>query len=440
MKQDDPRRPWWLAARDLVQRLFPDRQIVLRTEGHVSYIRLSTRRQVVFVSLGLLALGWAAFGVIVLTVHKDIVAEKNQWIEDNRRIQKALQDKSDYWERAYRGANENLEAKMATIRGLASDNSALRGDLEKETSRLKDAERERDRILAEQAALDKKINGLRGTMASTSTDNDALKDNLTTTRKDLRDALADRNQVMVEANRMRRQIAELETRLTHLQDLQLDTVQRLHDQTNDLVDGMERIVDLAGLRVSDLVGEPPAGVGGQGGPFVPMQADGLPAGRLKASLGDLDNRLDQWQRLQSAVRQLPLSAPLTYFHVTSPFGKRPDPVNGKWAMHYGLDMASTSKRDPVLATAPGVVEFAGWRGNYGKVVEIDHGSGIKTRYGHLHKILVKKGDTVKFHEKVGLVGNTGRTTGSHLHYEIAVNGRPRDPSKFIMAGRYVFQE
>ena len=84
--------------------------------------------------------------------------------------------------------------------------------------------------------------------------------------------------------------------------------------------------------------------------------------------------------------------------------------------------------------------FAGWKGRYGNFVEIDHGSGIKTRYGHLHKVFVKKGQKVEFFDKIALLGNTGRSTGPHLHYEVLFKGKHLDPAKFIKAGRHVFQE
>ncbi|MFQ5765541.1 MAG: M23 family metallopeptidase, partial [Rhodospirillales bacterium] len=97
-------------------------------------------------------------------------------------------------------------------------------------------------------------------------------------------------------------------------------------------------------------------------------------------------------------------------------------------------------KSSVYATAPGVVTYAGWKGKYGKLVEIDHGAGLKTRYGHLHKFFVKKGQKVNFHKKIGLLGSTGRSTGAHLHYEVVFKGRAKNPMKFIRAGKYVFQE
>ena len=125
--------------------------------------------------------------------------------------------------------------------------------------------------------------------------------------------------------------------------------------------------------------------------------------------------------------------------MTSSFGKRRDPINRKWAAHYGVDMGAVFRSSVYVSTA-GTVTHAGWKGKYGRMIEVDHGGGIKTRYGHLHRILVKKGQKVTFRQKIGQVGSSGRSTGAHLHYEIVFKGKPRNPMKFIKAGRHVFQK
>ena len=138
------------------------------------------------------------------------------------------------------------------------------------------------------------------------------------------------------------------------------------------------------------------------------------------------------------MKHLPFAAPMNEYRLTSGFGRRRDPFNNQLAMHPGLDFASR-KKNPVLVTSPGKVAFVGWRGGYGKVVEVDHGLGIRTRYAHLSRIYVKRGQALDFREKVGLVGSTGRSTSTHLHYEIMVDGQQLDPSNFLRAGQYVFK-
>jgi murein DD-endopeptidase MepM/ murein hydrolase activator NlpD len=118
---------------------------------------------------------------------------------------------------------------------------------------------------------------------------------------------------------------------------------------------------------------------------------------------------------------------------TSGFGIRSDPFLGRPAMHTGLDFRGSSG-DPVRATAYGKVINAGWQGGYGKMVEIDHGNTLTTRYGHLSEINVKVGDIVRIGQVIGAVGSTGRSTGPHLHYETRIDGDAVDPQKFLRAG------
>ncbi len=117
--------------------------------------------------------------------------------------------------------------------------------------------------------------------------------------------------------------------------------------------------------------------------------------------------------------------------VTSDFGLRLDPYGAERTMHMGLDIA-TAHGQAVVAPSDGKVVFAGTEGSYGKVLVIDHGYGVKTRYGHLSEIFVREGAEVKRGDKVAAVGNTGRSTGPHLHYEVRVNGIPENPRKFFL--------
>jgi murein DD-endopeptidase MepM/ murein hydrolase activator NlpD len=137
-----------------------------------------------------------------------------------------------------------------------------------------------------------------------------------------------------------------------------------------------------------------------------------------------------FQEQKSALASLPSTWP-TRGWVTSDFGHRIDPYTADRVLHGGLDIAAPHGKD-VLAPADGTVVFSGYEGGYGNVVVVDHGYGIKTRYGHLAQITVKAGERVKRREKLGTVGNTGRSTGPHLHYEVRVNGIAQNPRKFIL--------
>ena len=140
-------------------------------------------------------------------------------------------------------------------------------------------------------------------------------------------------------------------------------------------------------------------------------------------------------RLARTVRRLPLGRPLTgELEQTSPFGARVDPFTRGLAYHTGTDFRS-EEGAPVRATGAGGVTSAEYTGGYGNLVEIDHGGGLVTRYGHLSVFGVAPGDRIEAGQIVGRVGSTGRSTGNHVHYETRINGEPVNPTRFLDAGR-----
>lgn len=159
--------------------------------------------------------------------------------------------------------------------------------------------------------------------------------------------------------------------------------------------------------------------------------------QTRSQMNKVHANLSHLVDLDNAIAYLPLAQPMPMYYITSPFGPRVDPFTREWAFHTGMDIAG--KNDTVQATLPGIVTFAGQARGYGKMVEINHGFGVITRYGHLSKVLVRKGQKAKFKQRVGVMGSTGRSTGEHLHYEILVNNKPYDPWKFMEAGKNVFE-
>ncbi|ANM04385.1 peptidase M23 family protein [Rhizobium phaseoli] len=151
------------------------------------------------------------------------------------------------------------------------------------------------------------------------------------------------------------------------------------------------------------------------------------------SLAALDGALTRLEAVRSTAESLPFRNPAIGKEVTSPFGNRRDPFLGRLALHSGIDFRF-SPGERIRPTAPGKVIAAGWTGGYGNMVEVDHGNGISTRYGHMSQVLVKVGDTVGRDDVIGLAGSTGRSTGTHLHYEVRQNGQAVDPVYFMNAG------
>jgi murein DD-endopeptidase MepM/ murein hydrolase activator NlpD len=262
---------------------------------------------------------------------------------------------------------------------------------------------------------------------------------LKTTLRDERQRIAaledERNDLELSRTRLSQQLEEMG-------EIQQAALERLTDHTLLDIALFEETVAMAGLNVAALL--PGSGIDspgtGLGGPFIPgdflYESDPVQAAQISLSL--LDDQIDRWEGLQELLRSLPLAAPLEQYRISSAFGPRPDPVNGRRSKHLGLDFKAPL-RTPVLSTAPGEVVYAGWKGRYGRLVEIDHGYGIRTRYAHLRKIFPKVGQRVGHREKIALLGSSGRSTGPHVHYEVLVDGKPHDPMNFLRAGIHVFK-
>jgi murein DD-endopeptidase MepM/ murein hydrolase activator NlpD len=180
------------------------------------------------------------------------------------------------------------------------------------------------------------------------------------------------------------------------------------------------------------LGLDPARFDGQGGPFEAVEP-------LKAGNPDFKQLFMSWKKLdkleQGAIA-IPSAMPVTGTKFTSGYGVRSDPFQRRAAMHAGVDLAGPVGTE-IYATADGIIKRSQVVSGYGNLVEIDHGRGIQTRYGHLSKLLVRPGQPVKRGQLVGLMGSTGRSTGSHLHYEVRIDGKAVNPIPFMQGNDYL---
>ena len=232
--------------------------------------------------------------------------------------------------------------------------------------------------------------------------------------------------------------------------VQTERIRRMSGQETALLVGVDHQV---ASRIDDLqavlrrVGVDPNGLeqaaGGVGGPFIPIQSvhiEGIADQAFTQAYVGAIAHSKELETLFAALHHVPLTTPVhgSEFERTSGFGARIDPFTRRISFHPGLDFAGPWGAT-VTATAPGVVDWAGMRGGYGNLVEIDHGYGFKTRYGHLSSILVQVGARVQKGSPIGKLGSTGRSTGPHVHYEVWLADVVRDPSRFIEAGSHVLQ-
>ena len=213
-------------------------------------------------------------------------------------------------------------------------------------------------------------------------------------------------------------------RLDYRQTLGLAQLQERYEGKARRLRGV--LVDL-GLKLG---GPAPAG---SGGPFVPIKLPGE-GNSFERAAARVKVARTQAEHLTRTLLRVPLRKPVNgEIDLSSTFGVRVDPFLHVAAMHTGLDFRGDAG-DPIHATAAGTVVGAGWSGGYGRMVEIDHGNGLSTRYGHLSQIDVKVGDEIRIGQVIGRMGSTGRSTGPHLHYETRIDGDAVDPQKFLHAG------
>jgi len=232
-------------------------------------------------------------------------------------------------------------------------------------------------------------------------------------------------------------------RLAMLKNEQNMILRKTEESTGERVENLRAVLQFAGLNADEILAQNSKDVGG---PLIEMTD-----AQVYAEALDLDSqfakrvmrvtaRMTEIKQLESSVRTTPLGTPVLSEHRrTSKFGSRVDPITGKPALHAGQDFGAF-RLAPVGATSAGKVVYAGWKSGYGRFVEINHGLGFRTRYAHMAKLLVKRGQMVAEGEKIGLMGSSGRSTGVHLHYEIWHNGKIYDPENFLKAGLYVQQK
>lgn len=230
------------------------------------------------------------------------------------------------------------------------------------------------------------------------------------------------------ADRADRVFSKVTLSLKNIERQQLDRIQRLTIGASETASAIEAILQRSGVDV-DTVDQDDAGEAGLGGPYV---APSL-AADFDASLDGLDTALNRLESMRDTARRLPYANPAPGKAITSRFGNRVDPFIGRLAMHAGIDFRAQTGGE-IHSSGAGTVVVAGPSGGYGNMVEIDHGFGLTTRYGHMSKVLVKEGEIVETGALIGLAGSTGRSTGPHLHYEVRRNGDAIDPMHFLNAG------
>ncbi|MEO8530115.1 MAG: M23 family metallopeptidase [Deltaproteobacteria bacterium] len=435
----------WLAAfNDSVKRSFPERRIFIRTDTDTKMVRLTSFAQMLTLGVGSLALGWTIFSsaaVVMDSIGSGNVRE--QALRDRANYEVRLNELSDLRDERAAEALEAQNRFNLALANVSQMQSALlaseerRRELEKGIevvqSNLRDVITDRDAARVAATQLQARIDGA-GSVSDPLTviaNNDATLDVMTDTLV----GIAEERDTLAKSAAESEAYAETLVQEAKLMQEKNDRIfSQLEDAVTISVQPLDKMFAAAGMNVDDVLATVRKGYSGTGGPWNPItlstMGDAADPESLRAN-GVLE-QLDRMNMYRIAAEKAPFSMPLkTSFRYTSPFGYR-------WGRaHEGMDMAG-AYASPVYATADGVVVKAGVESGYGNLIRIKHAFGIETRYGHLSGFHVTEGQRVSRGDLIGDMGNTGRSTGTHLHYEIRVDGSAINPMIFIKAASNVF--
>jgi len=395
--------------------MFPERQIYHRSGGTVRYVSLSPGKQALLAMTAVGLAGWCVYattntlmeGPQATASNAEVERERakyDRWLNESRAQAAASQALLEERTRQFDRATADFESRHEVLRSLLE----YAGGASLQVASNRPIERDGARIIMA-ASIDE------------------------AEPRQSRAVASEPYQVTTVGFRARTEALEGD---------QEQTLSELEDSVVERSEQVRGVLRLTGVSMASLTGEE---TDGQGGPLVPqdfvayLRDSGLnPA--FAERVAQVAARVTESRRLDGIASSTPLAAPVAVdFRQTSGYGQRIDPFTGRPTFHSGLDMAAF-ERAPVVATSPGTVVFAGTRSGYGYTVEIDHGHGFKTRYAHLRDIQVQRGDTVAIGQRIGSMGSTGRSTATHLHYEVWFRGRAVDPVNFLRAGRHVHEQ
>ena len=459
-----------------LQRFFPERQLIVRSGERMRTLRLSTHRQAALAALGIILGGWILLSSSIVMNHSENISVKNTEIKDARMgYEQLLAQVSIYKERvaeltkdldtSYIQSMQLVEKesqllkqkaqKLGQVPGakakladrikrkakevLTSPGSVLKGEenvelaLDKAKLERKQFDQARNGILSELSELENSMVDVVGHHRKTSF--------IAAEGLELRQVVLERDMAVADRESLAQRVALMDDQIREMESNQLLLYHRFSELAETQIANIESSLSITVLDIDLMVRQKNSNNrGGQGVPFIPL--DEKPtmnnSGPVEESFFRLNGHMSRLGDLQNLLVGLPIDAPLKKFEMNSGFGVRKDPFTGGYAQHLGLDMAADFK-SPVIATGDGKIVYAGWEGRFGRMVEIDHGVGLTTRYAHLARIMVKVGDNVSRGTAIGQLGCSGRCSGPHLHYEVLNNGKPINPLKFLKAGSDVFK-
>ncbi len=389
------------------ERAFPERQIYHRSGGAVRYVSISPWRQAMMAGVATVVVGWCLFATVAVLLRGPAVDAGGPSDRSASRL-----------EREVRNAKAAEETALALLEARTADFKRAMEEAEDRHETLK-------------RLVSSSFQKLDSASAIALTGESSLLINSTIEEGDPRQSRPDWQKSSAAATG-----SSFRDRTDRLIEDQASLLDALEEEAVKRSEGARGVIRLTGVPASRVLEQY-----GVGGPLVPINYTALgrdaPSDPFKRRVMEVEARLREAEDYERAVHSLPLGIPVQgMYRETSGFGYRPDPFTRRTAFHEGTDFGAFTGA-PIIATAPGKVVHAGVKGGYGRTVEIDHGQGFRTLYGHMNTISVKLGQDVVIGQKIGTMGSTGRSTGPHLHYEIYFRGKAYDPIKFLRAGKHV---
>jgi murein DD-endopeptidase MepM/ murein hydrolase activator NlpD len=434
-----------------LERYVPEQRLFLKSDTETRFIRLRPMTQLVAMTGSAMFIAWTIVATAVMMMDSIGAGSSREQVQRQQamfeeRLNALSADRDLRAEEAAR-AQERFNLALAQVadmqaRLLASEDRRreLETGIEVIQSTLRRAMNERDQAQAqlEQASLE-----LAQTTGSARTEEGREQDREATLAY-LAEALGgtaqERDQMETAVEKSAEQVEAVIAEKRALQRRNDEIFAKLEEAVTVSMEPLDEMFREAGLSPDDLLSAVRKGYSGTGGPLSPISfsTSGAAVAPETVRANAILQGLDRMNMYRIAAFKTPFSMPVdSPVRFTSGFGGRNDPFGRGWRRHEGQDLAG-SYGAPILATADGVVTYAGWESGYGRLVKIKHDFGIETRYGHLSQIRVNVGDRVSRGDRIGDMGNSGRSTGTHLHYEIRIGGDAINPMTFIKAARDVF--
>ncbi len=427
------------------ERSFPEQRLFLRSDTETRFIRLSPMTQFVGLTGSALLVGWTIISSAILLMHSLGAGDlREQALRDQAVYESRLNiiaTERDARAHEASQAQERFTVALAEVSAMQSrllSSEDRRRELETGIdviqTTLRDVMKERDAERGENEVLTAKLAETEAASPDTTRVGD-----LETTLNFMTSALGD---LAVERDSMRDYVDQAENAMDRISmdaRLEAERNERIFSQIEDAVttslEPIDKMFSAVGLPTDSILEQVRRNYSGQGGPLTPIRfstSGDTEVDPLTDRANDVLGQLDTLNLYRIAAEKLPFGFPVRgNYRSTSGFGQR-------WGrQHEGHDFAG-STGSPIHATADGVVKHAGRLAGYGILIKIQHEFGFETRYAHLSRIRVKVGQRVSRGDRIGDMGNTGRSTGTHLHYEVRVGGKSTNPMKYIKAARDVF--